>query len=228
MTKPILLLGFLLIGISPTRAQENPWSIGLKGGATITSVTTSNRRYVNTTDRLRASPIQGYTGGLALQYLTEKNFGLQTEVNYVQKGWKEELFDSLIGERNPDRFYQVNLNYVEVPIMAHGYFGKRNLRLFLNLGLSFSYLLSYDTERSLPDITDEESDLIYQEIYQNKFDIGMRGGGGFEVVTSVGMFQLESDFTWGLNSILDKNITDIPNVVQNTTVAITLGYFVQF
>ena len=226
MIKPMLLLCFLLIGISPILAQENPWSIGLKGGATITSVTTSNRRYVDTGDRLRADPIQGYTGGLALQYLTEKNFGLQTEVNYVQKGWREVRRDPATGEREPDRFYQINLNYIEVPIMAHGYFGKRNLRLFLNLGLSLSYLLSYDTERS--QVTDEDLDLIYQEIYQNKFDIGMRGGGGFEVVTSVGMFQLEGDFTWGLNSVLDKNITDIPNVVQNTTVAITLGYFVQF
>ncbi len=48
------------------------------------------------------------------------------------------------------------------------------------------------------------------------------------MVTSVGMFQLEGSYSWGINSIMDKGIDQIPNIVQNNTIAVTLGYYVQF
>ena len=30
----------------------------------------------------------GYTGGLTIRWITEKNLGLQAEVNFVQQGWE--------------------------------------------------------------------------------------------------------------------------------------------
>ena len=56
----------------------------------------------------------------------------------------------------------------------------------------------------------------------------VRGGGGFEVVTKIGMFQAEGSYSWGINSIMDKGIDQIPDIVQNNAIAITLGYYVQF
>ena len=161
-----------------------------------------------------------------MQYLTEKNFGLQVEFNYVQRGWEERPRDALTGERAATRFYRVNLDYAEVPVLAHGYFGKRNLRLFLNAGVYLAYLLNDDTERA--NVLDEDITLFYEEQIQNTTDFGVRGGGGVEVVTKVGMFQAEGSYSFGLNSIMDKNVRQIPNIVQNSTVAITLGYYVQF
>ena len=161
-----------------------------------------------------------------MQYLTEKNFGLQVEFNYVQRGWEERPRDALTGERAATRFYRVNLDYAEVPVLAHGYFGKRNLRLFLNAGVYLAYLLNNNTERA--NVLDENITLFYEEQIQNTTDFGVRGGGGVEVVTKVGMFQAEGSYSFGLNSIMDKNVRQIPNIVQNSTVAITLGYYVQF
>ena len=220
-----LKLWLLLIGASPTLlAQDNPWSIGLQAGPTFAFATRiSANPFV---ERFRVEPTRGYTGGVVMQYLTENNFGFQTEINYVQKGWEELPRDSITGERDPERFYRVNLDYVEVPVLAHGYLGRRNLRIFLNVGFSLSYLLSYRTDRA--EVANGDITVIYQEIHQNKFDFGIRGGGGFKVVTKVGMFQLEGSFTRGLNSVMDKNINSIANIVQNNTVAVTLGYFVQF
>ena len=195
----------------------------MKGGATLPSVISSNQSLLrtgfNTSSRLR------YTGGVAVQYLTEKNFGLQVEFNYVQKGWRE-TFSNLEG-RIPGKYYQVSLDYAELPILAHGYFGKRNLRLFINAGVYLGYLLSYDVERANI-VDDTEIVLPYEEQIQNITDFGVRGGGGVEVVTKVGMFQAEGSYSFGLNSTMDKNVRQIPNIVQNSTVAITLGYYVQF
>ena len=33
----------------------------------------------------------GYTGGLALRWITEKNLGLQAEINFTQQGWEEKF-----------------------------------------------------------------------------------------------------------------------------------------
>jgi hypothetical protein len=221
---------WLLLGASTAaQAQENEeqknrWSVGVKGGITLPSVISSNQSLLRTGFRTQ-SRIR-YTGGVAVQYLTEKNFGLQVEFNYTQRGWEERPPLGLEG-RLPTRFYRVNLDYAEVPVLAHGYFGKRNLRLFLNAGVYLAYLLSAETERaSIPD--DEDITIFYEAQFQNRIDFGVRGGGGVEVVTRVGMFQAEGSYNFGLNSVMDKNVQQIPHIVQNSTVAITLGYYVQF
>ena len=191
----------------------------MKGGSTISSVTGTQREITN--DQVSTRFILGYTGGLSVQYLTEKNFGLQVEVNYTQKGWRQAA-----PETAPDRRYRVDLDYAEVPILAHGYFGKKNTRIFLNAGVYVARLLSSSTDRA--NIEDENINYLYQERFQNLFDFGVRGGGGFEVVTKVGMFQAEGSYSWGINSIMDKGIDQIPDIVQNNAIAITLGYYVQF
>ncbi len=197
----------------------------MKAGPTLPSVISSNRQLLNT--GFRTSSRIRYTSGLAVQYLTEKNFGLQVEFNYTQRGWEERPADVTVGRSLPSRFYRVDLDYAEVPILAHGYFGKRNLRLFLNAGVYLAYLLSAEAERAeVPD--DEDITIFYEERFQNRMDFGVRGGGGVEVVTKIGMFQAEGSYNFGLNSVMDKSVQQIPHIIQNNAIAITLGYYVQF
>ena len=224
LPKALLATGWLLLFFtSATLAQENKWSVGVKGGSTFSFISNTNEQILRT--NFRPTLLRQYTGGLSIQYLTESNFGLQVEVNYTQKGWEERPQDA-VGDRSSTRFYRATLDYAEVPILAHGYVGKRNTRLFANAGVYLAYLLSSNTERA--NVADDNIDYFYEERFQNMFDFGVRGGGGLEVVTRVGMFQAEGSYSWGINSILDKNINQIPNIMQNNTIAITLGYYVQF
>ena len=211
----------LLLGccFSTAWAQDQRWSVGLKGGSTISFVTGTQEAITGANPRNES--LFRSTGGLSVQYLTENNFGLQVEFNYTQKGWKQRRPDTA-----PNRRYQVDLDYAEVPILAHGYFGKKNLRIFLNAGVYLAYLLSSDTDRA--NIVDGDVGYLYEEQFQNQFDFGVRGGGGLEVVTKVGMLQAEGSYSWGINSIVDKGIDQIPNIIQNNTIGITLGYYVQF
>lgn len=213
-----------MVATTSVQAQENKWSVGVKGGPTLPAVISSNNTLLRA--GFRPDTRVRYTGGVAVQYLTEKNFGLQVEFNYVQRGWEERPGNDASQRADP-RFYRVDLDYAEVPILAHGYFGKRNLRIFLNAGVYLAYLLSSQVEREA--ITDDnEITIFYEERFQNKVDFGVRGGGGVEIVTKVGMFQAEGSYSFGLNSVMDKNVTEIPHIIQNTTPAITLGYYVQF
>ena len=75
-----------------------------------------------------------YKGGFTLRYVNLKYFGFQTELNYSQQGWSETSID---GERYSHRF-----DYLELPILAHIYFGKKNTKFFVNLGPEIRYMVS--------------------------------------------------------------------------------------
>ena len=51
----------------------------------------------------------GYTGGLTLRWITEKNLGLQAELNFIQHGWDEKFEDQ------PQYKYSRTINYFELP-----------------------------------------------------------------------------------------------------------------
>lgn len=236
--KKLLIAGlFSLLAFQYAWAQANEpdhrWSIGIKGGGTISGITRTNAPYsVEPPPRLRY--LQGYTGGVVIQYFAESNFALQIEGIYVQKGWQE-IFALPNSNRAQDSlFYQITLNYVEVPLMAHGYIGRKNVRIFLDGGLYLSYLLSYDIRRQAS-ITDEQITYHMRMQNANRLDLGIRGAGGFEVATKAGTFQLGAHLDYGLGSVLkryrttpDNAARNIPNMLQNLAIGITLGYFVEF
>jgi len=78
--------------------------------------------------------MMGIHGGMAVKYISEKHLGLIAEVNYSQRGWTEE-FDPTDGFS-----YNRRLNYLELPIMTHIYFGNK-IRFIVNIGPQISFLL---------------------------------------------------------------------------------------
>ena len=111
--------------------------------------------------------------------------------------------------------------------MAHGYVGQKNVRIYLEAGFFLSYLLSHSNEKEIS-IAEERISYRFVEGRDNRFNIGIAAGGGFEVVTAVGMFQLGGRYSLGFTSVLDKNITPVPNPLLMNSIMITLGYFGQF
>ncbi|MGD1893495.1 MAG: porin family protein [Cyclobacteriaceae bacterium] len=229
--RTLLLLSGLLFYIQSVQAQDSlntytKWAIGVKGGATFSFITATDEEI--TRENARISTIQGTTYGGVIRYMTEKNFGLQIEANYTEKGW-EERFRSLIDPTkiDPSRSYRVNLDYLEVPLLAYGYFGKRNGKIFLNAGMYGAWLLSYDTEAA-PSVDPDEITYEYLLADLNKFDVGVRGGAGLAVATKVGTFQLESTYSLGFNSVMDRFRTPIPSILQNNAITGTIGYLIEF
>nr|WKN39551.1 porin family protein [Tunicatimonas sp. TK19036] len=207
-------------------ANYKKWSIGFKGGAALSFIIPTDEAV--TYERSNIGISQGITYGGVVRYMTEKNFGLQIEANYVEKGWTETFADLNDPQRrDPNRFYRVNLNYLEVPVLAYGYFGKRNVQIFVNLGMFGATLLSYDTEQA-PTVDTEEISYQYLASEQNTFDLGIRGGTGIAIATKVGTFQAEGTYSLSLNSVLDRNRMPVPSMLLNNSITITLGYLVQF
>ncbi len=83
---------------------------------------------------------QGYNAGLVLRWNTEKNLGLQTELNFSQQGWDEEF------EEHPTYKYSRTINYFEIPFFTHIYFGSNRFKFYFNLGPKIGYAFSEKTE----------------------------------------------------------------------------------
>lgn len=157
---------------------------------------------------------QGLSGGVSLKYISEKHLGLLAELNFTQRGWKEDFT-----EKNPDHSYSRTLNYLELPLMTHIYFGDK-VRFILNLGPQISYMLS-DKATMNDALADYVEDVLtrdpnnpigvqYKSI-DNRFDYGLVGGMGIEFNTAIGSFDLEGRYYFGLGDSFDNTRSSASN-----------------
>lgn len=93
----------------------------------------------------------------AMMYAWMENFGIQLELNYVQKGTRYDVF---VSDGLPDDGEtKLKFNYIQMPLLAlAGMSLDNDLRLFGELGVSFAFLTSAEIEidyKSEPTHTDD-------------------------------------------------------------------------
>ncbi len=169
----------------------------------------------------------GLTGGVSIRYAEERHVGVLAELNFVQRGWKEDFEESPLE-------YSRTLNYISIPIMTHIYFGGRRVKCFFNLGPEFSYMISESTSTNFdinnplasPDwpakarMTEQLTTLV-----DNKFDYGICAGFGVEFYARPRhSIYLEARYYYGLGNIFPSSKADTFGASRNMTLAVTLGY----
>lgn len=179
-------------------AQKKPYqelSVGASFGMNFSSVNFNPRVYTKMK--------QGCNAGLTLRWNTEKNLGLQTELNLSQQGWDEQFEDY------PTYKYTRTINYVEVPFLTHIHFGSERFRFYFNLGPKVGFVLSEKTEQN-PDETNRNAGANEQHDMdvQKKFDWGLCGGPGIELRTGIGLFLLEGRYYYALGDIFNNRKSD--------------------
>ena len=180
--------------------------VGAIGGATLSNYYFGQSNVVQ-------DMAQGYTFGVAARYVEEKYFGLQTELLLTRRGLK----DHFEKEDLPEGSYQRDFTYVEVPILAHIYFGlgKRN-EISVDLGPKFGYLIGDKTSSHLEGEAWENIKNYTYHGYKHhdidpkyKFDYGLQGGLGYEFKLNNGMsVQLQGRFFYGLSNIFPDKASD--------------------
>lgn len=189
---------YLSAGI-PVHAQlQDPrhnLAIGINGGVNLSSVSFE--------PSIKEKTFLTPSFGVTIRYISERYLkmfcGIQAEINYSQRGWKENIDDGT-GDT-----YQRSMNYVEVPLMAHLAFGKDKgygARFVLNLGPQIGYLLGESEKKSEAWHPNERpSGVIWQygKMAESKFDYGIVGGVGIEARTGIGNFLLEARYYFGLS-----------------------------
>ena len=214
MKKTIGILFFLLI-VGVLKAQRTDfqpeWMFGGNAGATFSKI-----RF---TPNVPQDMLLQATGGLTVRYISEKHFGLQLELNYAQRGWKETV-DTVVRLNE----YSRRIDYLELPLMTHIYFNMgKHSRLIFNLGPQIGFQIG---EKELSrKINTSNGSLIYDQRVQRKFDYGIAGGGGVEIRTGIGCFVLEGRYYFGLSDAFNNTRGDDTQSSGNQVTTIKLTYF---
>ena len=156
--------------------------------------------------------LMGYNGGIVFRYIAEKNVGMQAELNFSQRGWKE-----------ASGLYTRQLNYIELPFMTHIYVGSKN-RVFFNLGPKISYLIS---ERVLVNGTANSTDIQHVTSVQHPFDYGLCTGLGILFNIKGKILQLDTRANYSLSDVFDDTKRDFYSTSNNLNLSVNLAWLFQ-
>lgn len=217
MIRKVVLLSMLVCGmLSGIQAQKKTFKQQLSVGASF-GTTFSKIDFV---PKVANKFNMGYTGGLTLRWITENNLGLQAEVNLSQQGWDEKF------DEHPEYKYARTLNYIELPILTHIYFGNERFRFFFNLGPKVGYLIGESTDENL---NGAEANLVNQQhgmVAEKKFDWGLCGGPGVELRTGIGTFLLEGRYYYALGDVFKSRKEDFFSKSNSQVISAKVSYLI--
>lgn len=207
----LLIAGCSISAFAQPKDFKTELYIGVKGGMTFSKV----RFYPNVIESFQ----QGNSGGIMFRLISEPHIGFQVEVNYTQKGWKEDS----IG-------YSRLLNYISIPVMTHVNMGKKAFRFTLNLGPEVAYMYSEEEKfRSQTPIssTDAGYRTYFGKPTDTKLDILFTVGLGMEYhLKKGGAFSLEGRAFYSLPNLFNPD--NYPyKVSQSNGAQVTFAYLFQ-
>ncbi|MDT0678109.1 porin family protein [Autumnicola musiva] len=176
MTKRILLIIFLVLGVCVRNFAQNKHSFSVKAGINFTGFHTGSSTYTGEF---------GVNAGILYEYRLSSFISLQPEMVFSQKG----------GEyKTPGNEWYVyatsKLNYIDIPLMV-------KIKILENInfqvGPQIGLLLSGKTEYEGKEIGTET----------NFLDFAVNGGFGFDVFQK---FFIQTRYSYGLSELFkDKN-----------------------
>ena len=196
----LLALFFSLSAAAQVGEYRSQWKFGVSAGALF------NRVDFKPSVAQKFKP--GATMGFTARYTCEKYYALvcafQTELNYAQMGWKENVLDA-----NKEPYanqYSRTCHYIQLPILARLGMGREQNGCmgYLVAGPQIGVMLGekWTKPAGSPDGTQQTLSV------QRKFDYGITAGLGLEVSTNVGHFLIEGRYYYGLGSIFKDSKKD--------------------
>lgn len=213
----LIVAGSYVCGRAQSHYSSNV-ALGVKGGADI------SRMFFNPSVKQVFKP--GIMLGLMFRYIEENHFGIIAELNIEQRGWEENF------EGEPFS-YSRTINYIQLPVLAHIYFGRRG-RFYANVGpevclrLSDSYKSNFDiyNTSNIPEFPRYHRTEQYIEPIKQRIDYGICAGlGGEFSINHRNSLIAEVRFYYGLGNLFSAARKDYFNASNSMTLEFTLGYW---
>lgn len=219
----ILLLSLSVIfpvgKIAAQTHYESNIYLGVKGGVDVSRVFF--------TPSVKQTFALGANGGVTFRYIEENHFGLIIEANFEQRGWKEDF------ENYPFE-YTRTIDYIQIPFLAHIYFGQRG-KFFFNAGPEVGFRIGESTDanfdyNNLSSIPDFPSALRttyqYQLAADRKVDFGISAGlGGEFSINPRNSLYIEGRFYYGLGNVLKSGRTELFRGSNSMSIMASIGYW---
>ncbi len=221
LSSPISSIGLLFIVCFPLAGQTvdedvKSWGyIGVKGGGQFSEV------FFNDTFRpvnMRTSFIYGKHFGLVGKLFMAEHAGIQSEINFIEKGYKQ-LLDSGL--------YTSRMNYIEVPLLMNAYLGKRKLQFFVNLGPYIEFFVNKKDD--LVGVASEGDEFYpFDQNNDRVFGYGLKASGGLNRLFPFGLLQLEGGMGISISDMLYSNrlISTIPDGSKHVVGFVSLSYMI--
>lgn len=210
------------LGLNAQTHYSSRISVGVKGGMDF------SRIFFNPT--VKQGMKMGAVAGVAIRYVEEEHFGLIAELNFEQRGWKENF------EGAPYE-YSRTVNYIQIPLLAHIYFGRRG-RFFFNAGPEIGFMIGSSEKcnfnpadiSSLPDFPSNHKNTDEMTLPINgKIDFGISAGlGGEFFATPRHSLYIEGRFYYGLGNVLKSGRQQPFSASNSMSVMATIGYWFRF
>lgn len=226
LSTKFLLLFFSFI-IIEGHAQS---SFGLKGGFNFSR---SNHTQIGSTSIQKDIDfLIGNNYGLVFKHVEKGIAGIQLELNYSQKGYKERVKEGSAGR-------MLVTENIELPFMTHIMIGKENTKFIINLGPYLGFLFNatenfaakgekpeVDSEDALPGYFEAEFKSLGGQENTNRYEFGILFGLGLVQYTPIGAFQVETRFSHALTDIYKFNNQDGLKGFQYQVLNLSLAYLI--
>lgn len=170
----------------------------------------------------------GAVAGVTVRYIEENHFGIIGELNFEQRGWEENF------EEYPFS-YTRTLNYLQIPVLAHIYFGSSRAHFFFNAGPEIGVMIGESTssnfDYSNPDKVEgfplkDRQTAQYTLKAGKKLDFGISAGiGGEFFLNSRNSLTIEGRFYYGLGNVVKTGRTETFSGANSMGIMITAGYW---
>lgn len=197
-----VLFSLLSVGWAQKPSFTPESFLGITGGATVSMV--------NFLPSVNQDYLMGYSGGIVFRHNSQAHLGMQAELNYSQRGWKE-----LNG-------YSRQLEYIEFPFMSHFYVGKK-VQFYLNLGPKVSVLIHQSVQSNASGNASAEQ---YKPI-DNPIDYGFCGGFGLQVHAGRQVFLIDTRVNYSISTLFSDRLTDHFRNSNNMNAALTAAWLIK-
>lgn len=156
--------------------------------------------------------------GIFLRYISEKNFGIQLELNYSNEGWQE-IDEDFDGYEKLDYTFRKNIKLIQIPFLFNAYlpFGQTGFKLVIEAGPDVSYITSESSD-AIAGITEYK-----QHIWDidNKFNYGIMGGVGIEYTKNLLLVGISGRYNYNFSNIYNDDVSDYFNTSSLQTTYIS-------
>lgn len=208
-----VLAGILLAAtaaVTPAAAQDSRafprFRFGVAGGANFADMSKTDNSDIRT----------GVLIGGSMMIELGRNFAIQPELYFSQKGAKGEFTDDNSGESID---ITLKNDYIELPVLARWTFGTTAMRVrpFVVGGPTFAFVANCKAEGRSGGASASVDCTEFAD--QKDFDFGGVGGAGLEFPVGRSLMSLGARYTMGFNEVFKG--TDAKNRTASVLVGIT-------
>lgn len=154
----------------------------------------------------------GYTAGLNICFNIKKNVGLETGIQYSNKGYQTHPIDLILSQPDPSEpnksKFIYNFHCIDIPLKANITIGKNKVRFFTSVGLTTN-IFKKETETSVLVYSDRTDKITYPTNFDyNKLNISLTISVGIDYKINSRMnLRVEPTFRYGVLKIINAPVT---------------------